>query len=401
MGIKKVYQSDNGFPVKVWTEGLDKGVVEQLLNVSLIPFIHNHVAVMPDAHVGMGCTIGTVIPTHKAIIPAAVGVDIGCGMMAAKTNITAKDLPDNLSAIRNNIERIIPLGPGRYHHKEYSLSKTKNQFISQREVDQFLKNDPNEMFDITTEKWREQMGSLGGGNHFIEICVDEDDFIWVMLHSGSRGIGNKIGMTFIRKAKEDMRIHQVNLPDKNLSYFSEGTRHFNDYVKAVTWAQEYASINRRVMMTLIFRQLEYYFHNVRVNEQSINCHHNYVKKEHHYGETIWVTRKGAIRAREDDMGIIPGSMGTKSYIVKGKGNKESFHSCSHGAGRRMSRTQAFKKFTMNDLKKQTTGVEMQRRKAIIDEIPEAYKDIDQVMKDQDDLVDVIHTLKQIVNVKGD
>ena len=200
MGIKKVYQSDNGFPVKVWTEGLDKGVVEQLLNVSLIPFIHNHVAVMPDAHVGMGCTIGTVIPTHKAIIPAAVGVDIGCGMMAAKTNITAKDLPDNLSAIRNNIERIIPLGPGRYHHKEYSLSKTKNQFISQREVDQFLKNDPNEMFDITTEKWREQMGSLGGGNHFIEICIDEDDFLWVMLHSGSRGIGNKIGMTFIRKA---------------------------------------------------------------------------------------------------------------------------------------------------------------------------------------------------------
>jgi tRNA-splicing ligase RtcB len=245
------------------------------------------------------------------------------------------------------------------------------------------------------------MGSLGGGNHFIEICVDEYDFIWVMLHSGSRGIGNKIGMTFIRKAKEDMRIHQVNLPDKNLSYFSEGTRHFNDYVKAVTWAQEYASINRRVMMTLIFRQLEYYFQNVRVNEQAINCHHNYVKKEHHYGESIWVTRKGAIRAREDDMGIIPGSMGTKSYSVKGKGNKESFQSCSHGAGRRMSRTQAFKKFTMDDLKKQTTGVEMQRRKAIIDEIPEAYKDIDQVMKDQDDLVDVIHTLKQIVNVKGD
>ena len=401
MGIKKVYQSDNGFLVKVWTEGLDKGAVEQLLNVSLIPFIHNHVAVMPDAHVGMGCTIGTIIPTHKAIIPAAVGVDIGCGVMAAKTNITAKDLPDNLSTIRKNIERIIPLGPGRYHHKEYSLSKTENQFVSQREVDQFLKNDPNEMFGITTEKWREQMGSLGGGNHFIEICVDEDDFIWVMLHSGSRGIGNKIGMTFIRKAKEDMRIHQVNLPDKNLSYFSEGTRYFNDYVKAVTWAQEYASINRRVMMTLIFRQLEYYFQNVRVNEQAINCHHNYVKKEHHYGESIWVTRKGAIRAREDDMGIIPGSMGTKSYIVKGKGNKESFQSCSHGAGRRMSRTQAFKKFTMDDLKKQTTGVEMQRRKAIIDEIPEAYKDIDQVMKDQDDLVDVIHTLKQIVNVKGD
>ena len=401
MGIKKVYQSGNGFPVKVWAEDLDKGAVKQLLNVSLIPFIHNHVAVMPDAHVGMGCTIGTVIPTHKAIIPAAVGVDIGCGMMAAKTNITAKDLPDNLSKIRNSIEKIIPLGPGRCHRKEYSLNKTKNQFVSHSEVNQFFKNDPDKMFGITTGKWREQIGSLGGGNHFIEICMDEDDFVWVMLHSGSRGIGNKIGMVFIGKAKEDMRIHQVNLPDKNLAYFSEGTEHFNDYVEAVAWAQEYAFINRRVMMTLIFGQLEYYFPQVRVEEQAINCHHNYVEKEHHYGESIWVTRKGAIRAKEDDMGIIPGSMGTKSYIIKGKGNKESFHSCSHGAGRRMSRKQAFNKFTMDDLEKQTPGVEMQRREAIIDEIPGAYKDIDQVMKDQEDLVTVIHTLKQIVNVKGD
>ena len=401
MAIKKVYESDNGFPVKVWAEDLDKGAIEQLLNVSSIPFIHNHVAVMPDAHVGMGCTIGTVIPTHKAIIPAAVGVDIGCGMMAAKTNITAKDLPDNLSKIRNSIEKIIPLGPGRCHQKEYSLNKIKNQFVSHSEVNQFFKNDPDKMFGITTGKWREQIGSLGGGNHFIEICMDEDDFVWVMLHSGSRGIGNKIGMVFIGKAKEDMRIHQVNLPDKNLAYFSEGTEHFNDYVQAIAWAQEYAFINRRVMMTLIFGQLEYYFPQVRIAEQAINCHHNYVEKEHHYGESVWVTRKGAIRAKENDIGIIPGSMGTKSYIVKGKGNKESFHSCSHGAGRRMSRKQAFNKFTMDDLEKQTPGVEMERRKAIIDEIPGAYKDIDRVMKDQEDLVDVIHTLKQIVNVKGD
>ena len=401
MTIKKVYETDNGFPVKVWAEDLDKGVVEQLLHVSLIPFIHNHVAVMPDAHVGMGCAIGTVIPTHKAIIPAAVGVDIGCGMMAVKTNITAKDLPDNLSKIRNSIEKIIPLGPGRCHQKEYSLNKTKNQFVSHSKVNQFFKNDPDEMFGITTRKWREQIGSLGGGNHFIEICIDEDNFMWVMLHSGSRGIGNKIGMVFIEKAKEDMRIHQVNLPDKNLSYFSEGTEHFNDYVEAVAWAQEYAFINRQVMMTLIFGQLECYFPQVRIEEQAINCHHNYVEKEHHYGKSVWVTRKGAIRANEDDMGIIPGSMGTKSYIVKGKGSKESFHSCSHGAGRRMSRKQALNKFTMDDLEKQTPGVEMQRRRAIIDEIPGAYKDIDQVMKDQEDLVNVIHTLKQIVNVKGD
>lgn len=401
MGIKKIYQEKNGFPVKVWTEDLDKNAEEQLLNISSMPFIHNHVAVMPDAHVGMGCTIGSVVPTHKAIIPAAVGVDIGCGMMAAKTNIKAKDLPDDLSKIRESIERTIPLGPGRCHQKEYDLDKIQNQFISHSKINQFFVNDPEKMFGVKTKKWRNQMGSLGGGNHFIEICLDEDDVVWVMLHSGSRGIGNKIGMEFIGKAKEDMRIHQVNLPDKDLAYFSEGTEHFDDYVKAVGWAQEYAFMNRRVMMTLIFGQLEYYFPQVRVEEQAINCHHNYVEKEYHYGENVWVTRKGAIRARENDMGIIPGSMGTRSYIVRGKGNQESFHSCSHGAGRRMSRRKAFDKFTMEDLEEQTLGVEMKRRNAIIDEIPGAYKDIDQVMKNQEDLVDIVHTLKQIVSVKGD
>ena len=401
MTIKKVYESVNGFPVKVWSEDLDRGAEKQLYNISLIPFIHSHIAVMPDAHVGIGCTIGSVIPTHRAIIPAAVGVDIGCGMMAAKTNIKAKDLPDNLSEIRNSIEKTIPLGAGRCHQKEYFLEKIQNQFVSQSMVSHFLRNDPNEMFSIVTTKWREQMGSLGGGNHFIEVCLDENDFVWVMLHSGSRGIGNKLGTIFIEKAKKDIKIHQANVPDKDLAYLSEGTQNFNDYVKAVAWAQEYASINRQVMMTLIFGQLEYYFPKIRFQQQAINCHHNYVEREHHFEKNVWVTRKGAIRAKKDDLGIIPGSMGTKSYIVKGKGNQESFHSCSHGAGRRMSRKQAFKKFTMDDLERQTLGVEMQRRKAIIDEIPEAYKDIDKVMKDQEDLVDVIHTLKQILNVKGD
>ena len=401
MAIKHVYESDSGFPVKVWADDLDEGAKKQLLNVSLMPFIHHHVAVMPDAHIGLGCTIGTVIPTHKAIIPAAVGVDIGCGMMATKTNITAKDLPENLSGIRNSIERTIPLGPGKFHQKEYSLRKINNQFISQNMVNQFLRKDPDVMFGVTTRTWREQMGSLGGGNHFIEICLDEEDYVWVMLHSGSRGIGNKLGTIFIEKAKKDIKIHQANVPDKDLAYLSEGTQNFNDYVKAVAWAQEYASINRQVMMTLIFGQLEYYFPKIRFQQQLINCHHNYVEKEHHFEKNVWITRKGAIRAKEDDFGIIPGSMGAKSYIVKGKGNQESFHSCSHGAGRRMSRKQAFKKFTMDDLERQTLGVEMQRRKAIIDEIPEAYKDIDKVMKDQEDLVDVIHTLKQILNVKGD
>lgn len=312
MTIKKVYKNNDGFPVKVWAEDLGKKAEEQLLNISSMPFIHNHVAVMPDAHVGMGCTIGSVVPTHKAIIPAAVGVDIGCGMMAAKTNIKAEDLPDKLSKIRNSIERAIPLGPGGCHQKEYYLDRIQNQFILQSEIDQILTSDPEEMFGVETRKWQKQMGSLGGGNHFIEVCLDEADFVWVMLHSGSRGIGNKIGMQFIGQAKEDMRVHQVNLPDKNLAYFSEGTDHFDDYVKAVGWAQEYASLNRQVMMTLIFGQLEHYFPQIRVEEQAINCHHNYVEKEYHYGASVWVTRKGAIRARENDRGIIPGSMGTKS-----------------------------------------------------------------------------------------
>ena len=409
MPIKKTYQEGDGFPVKVWAEDLDAIAVNQLRNLSSLPFIHNHVAVMADAHVGIGCTIGSVVPTHKAIIPAAVGVDIGCGMMAVQTNMNARDLPESLSKVRNSIERTIPLGPGACHQRKNDLNEIKNTFVTQAEVEQFLKSDPENSFGVKTKNWRKQMGSLGGGNHFIEVCLDEADSLWVILHSGSRGIGNRIGMEYISRAREDMRVHQVNLPDRDLAYFSEGTQGFDDYVRAVSWAQEYASLNRRVMMTLIMGQLEYYFPQicVAVEEETsplrkaVNCHHNYVEKEDHYGESVWVTRKGAIRAGENDMGIIPGSMGTRSYIVRGKGNAESFHSCSHGAGRRMSRKQAFKKFSMEDLENQTRGVEMTRRRAIIDEIPGAYKDIDRVMENQKDLVEVVHTLKQIINVKGD
>ncbi len=401
MTIKKTYQAPQGVPVKVWTKDLDKKAEEQLRNISSLPFIYSHVAVMPDAHLGIGCTIGSVIPTHQAIIPAAVGVDIGCGMMAATTNLKAKDLPDNLSKLRDSIERTIPLGPGTHHKKAVNLEGINNRFISQENINTFLEEDAEERFQVKTRNWREQLGSLGGGNHFIEICLDENDGVWVMLHSGSRGIGNRIGMAFIERAKKDMRTHLANLPDKNLAYLREGTQHFEDYVQAVGWAQEYASLNRRLMLTLIFGQLEQFFPKIRVEESAINCHHNYVERENHYGEEVWVTRKGAIRARENDWGIIPGSMGTSSYIVKGKGNPESFNSCSHGAGRRMSRKQAFQEFNMRDLEKQTQGVEMSRRKAIIDEIPSAYKNIDNVMADQKDLVDVAHTLKQILNVKGD
>lgn len=401
MPIKKTYQTAGGVPVKVWTEDLDKKAEEQLRNISSLPFIYSHVAVMPDAHLGIGCTIGSVIPTHKAIIPAAVGVDIGCGMMAARTNLDAKDLPDNLSILRNSIERAIPLGPGVHHQKAVKLEGINNRFISKDRINAFLKDDAEEWFKVKARKWREQLGSLGGGNHFIELCLDEADRVWVMLHSGSRGIGNRIGMTFIERAKKDMHVHQINLPDKNLAYLSEGTQNFNDYVEAVGWAQEYASLNRRLMMTLIFGQLEHYLPHIEVEDSAINCHHNYVARENHYGEEVWVTRKGAIRARENDWGIIPGSMGTRSYIVKGKGNAESFNSCSHGAGRRMSRKQAFREFNMQDLEEQTRGIEMSRRQAIIDEIPSAYKNIDTVMADQKDLVEVAHTLKQIINVKGD
>lgn len=394
-------------PKFIWADDVDVVTAEQINNISALPFVHHHVAIMADAHLGIGCTIGSVIPMKKAIVPATVGVDIGCGMMAVKTNWTADKLPDNLAVIRQAIERTIPLGMGPGHQNAPDIigdnSKAQNStFTSQSRLNWFFKqSDPESMWDIKAKNWMSQMGSLGSGNHFIEICLDEKDIVWVMLHSGSRGVGNAIGRKFIDKAKEDLAIRHIELPDNNLAWLSEGTQDFNDYIDAVEWAQEYATLNRRVMMQLIFGELEYYLPGVRAEGMVVNCHHNYVTQENHYGENVYITRKGAIRARMGDLGIIPGSMGTRSFIVRGKGNKESFNSCSHGAGRKMSRKQAKREFTMADLDSQTAGVELRRREAILDEIPGSYKDIDHVMSLQTDLVDVVHTLKQVLAVKGD
>lgn len=392
-------KSEQGTHVHVWAEDLHGAVRDQIENVAKMPFIHHHVAIMPDAHLGIGATIGSVVPTKGAIIPAAVGVDIGCGMMAVQTDLMAKDLPDSLSDLRHSIERGIPTGRGA--HRETAQSKN-HYFVSQSNINYFMKqSEPEDLWGIKAKNWMLQMGTLGGGNHFIEVCLDEEDRVWVMLHSGSRGVGNQIGRKYIALAKEDMKIHFINLPDQDLAYLSEGTQHFDEYWNAVQWAQEYAMLNRRIMMNLVFDQMWHYFPQMAVRSEVVNCHHNYVALENHYGSNVYVTRKGAIRARGGDVGIIPGSMGTRSYIVRGKGNQESFHSCAHGAGRAMSRRQAREIFTLADLEAQTVGVELRRRESIVDEIPGAYKDIDRVMELQKDLVEPIHTLKQVLCVKGD
>lgn len=389
--------------VHVWAEDLEENTRQQISNIATLPFIHHHVAVMPDAHYGIGSTVGTVIPTKKAIIPAAVGVDIGCGMMAVKTNIIADDiLEGELREIRENIERSVPTG--KYSHVNPYEAKSRWCFARQSEIGYFRKqSEPESFWDIKAKKWQEQLGTLGSGNHFIEICLDENDEVWVMLHSGSRGVGNAIGRKFIDRAKEDMITYHIadQLVDPNLAYLSEGTANFKEYWDALNWTQEYASLNRRIMMNLVFEQLERVYPKLKAGDEVVNCHHNYTALENHYGENVYVTRKGAIRARGRDLGIIPGSMGTRSYIVRGKGKQESFHSCSHGAGRAMSRRAAKDKFTLSDLDAQTRGVEIRRRQEIVDEIPGAYKDIDRVMELQKDLVEPVHTLKQIICVKGD
>ena len=413
MPIKKIHNKKGKVPVKIWTNDLDEASLKQLTQVSELPFIYKHVAVMPDAHLGKGCTIGSVIPTRKAIIPAAVGVDIGCGMMAVKTNLTSDQLSgfttDALKSIRMGIESGVPLGAGGAHaSRRVSTFQARIPFTSageapdlERELKEILDKHPKVLQKAGSDKWYRQIGSLGSGNHFIEICLDENEAVWVMLHSGSRGTGNRFGTYFIELAKKDMRAHHIHTPNVDLAYLSEGTEYFDDYVQAVFWSQAYASLNRRRMMEIVFNVLLKNFPDVIATDQVINCHHNYVEKENHFGEEVFITRKGAIRAGAGDLGIIPGSMGTRSFIVRGKGNPESFHSCSHGAGRRMSRTQARKSFTLADLEAQTEGVELNRRKSILDEIPGAYKDIDEVMQNQSDLVEPVHTLKQIICVKGD
>lgn len=386
-------------PVKIWTNDIDSAAKRQLANVASLPFIHHHIAAMPDVHLGRGATIGSVIATHKAIIPAAVGVDIGCGMLACQLSLTANDIDEkSLQKVFHQISRDVPVGRNQ-HKDDRALVNAARPF--EPSLTAMTQKHPGLLQSFGRfSNWINQMGTLGGGNHFIEICLDESNRVWLMLHSGSRGIGNGLADYFIELARKDMERLMINLPDRDLAYFREGTEYFDDYVGAVHWAQEYAYQNRQSMLDLILSGMRRHLPEFTVLNEVVNCHHNYVTIEHHYGEDVYVTRKGAIRAREGDLGIIPGSMGAKSFIVRGKGNAESFTSCAHGAGRRMSRTAAEQQFTQEDLIKQTEGVICRKDKRVIDEIPGAYKDIGQVMENQSDLVEVLHTLKQVVCVKG-
>ncbi|HIE00812.1 MAG TPA: RtcB family protein [Thiotrichaceae bacterium] len=398
MPIKRVL-STGRFPVKIYTDDIESEAAQQLHELSTLPFIHKHVAAMPDVHVGIGATIGSVIPTKGAIIPAAVGVDLGCGMSAVQLSLMASDLPDNLYGIRSKIEEAVPVGFNQHDNPVLESTLLKKM---REQLDELLQKHPTL---ITMKKhfddWQLQVGTLGSGNHFIELCLDENQAVWVMLHSGSRGLGNLIGRYFIGLAKKDMEKWFISLPNKDLAYFPEGTEHFNDYWQAVMWAQEYARVNREQMMRLILEALSHVdLPPFEITGEAISCHHNYVALENHYKSNIFLTRKGAISARSGEWGIIPGSMGTKSYIVKGKGNPESFCSCSHGAGRRMGRKEAKRRFSTEDMITQTQGVECRKDEGVIDEIPAAYKPIDEVMANQNDLVEIVHTLKQVVCIKG-
>jgi tRNA-splicing ligase RtcB len=396
---------EGGRHVKMWTRGVpvDEQAKAQLQNIARMPFVHSHLAVMPDVHLGKGATVGSVIATKGAIIPAAVGVDIGCGMMAVQTTLKAKDLPESLAALRSRIERAVPHGSvtvrGRAHKGSWGITPdsvvTRWKALAERH-DAIVVKQPK----LATKEPHKQLGTLGGGNHFIEICLDTEQTVWVMLHSGSRGIGNLIGQLFIELARKDMKKHFINLPDRDLAYLVEGTEHFDDYVEAMTWAQDYAAENRRAMMDSVLRVMREELRAFQLGEVAVNCHHNYCTHETHFGEDLIVTRKGAVSAKKGELGIIPGSMGARSYIVRGLGNPESFESCSHGAGRVMSRTAAQKRFTVEDHIAATEGVECRKDKDVIDETPAAYKDIDAVMAAQRDLVEVAYTLKQVLCVKG-
>lgn len=398
---------EGGSPLKLWNRGVvfEDAAIQQMKNVAKLPFIHKHVAAMPDCHWGLGATVGSVIATKGAIVPAAVGVDIGCGMCAWRISVKADQLPDSLAAIRAGIERAVPHG------------RTNNGGAGDRGAWGEPPDDINDRWTILWDRYRKivakhpkaqafntgnHLGTLGTGNHFIEVCLDENDDVWVMLHSGSRGPGNKIGSYFIERAKEEMRRWHIDkfLPDQDLAYLVEHTELLDDYVEAVGWAQEFAWQNRLAMMEATIEALRKHLPPFVVTEEAINCHHNYIAKEHHHGANVWITRKGAVRAREGDLGIIPGSMGTGSFIVRGLGNPDSFCSCSHGAGRAMSRGQAKKLISVEDHIKATEGIECRKDADVIDESPAAYKDVGAVIAAQTDLIEVVHRLRQIVNVKG-
>jgi tRNA-splicing ligase RtcB len=392
----------NGVPIKAWVEGVpfDPKARDQVKRVASMPFVFRHVAVMPDVHAGIGATVGSVIATTRAIVPAAVGVDIGCGMIAQQLSLRASDLPDDLKPLRTAIERAVPHGgpgmKGAWRDVPARVASAWNQLEEGYRA--ICAKHPAIEHDYTAV----HLGTLGTGNHFVELCIGEDDAVWVMLHSGSRGIGNRVGSYFIERARNEMLALDRQLPDRDLAYFDEGTSGFDDYVAAVGWAQRFAATNRELMMD---GALEALARSGKLppftrGESAVNCHHNYVAREHHFGEDVWVTRKGAVRAGEGDLGIIPGSMGARSFIVRGKGNPDSFCSCSHGAGRLMSRTEAKKRFTVADHASATAAVECRKDEGVIDETPMAYKPIDAVMAAQEDLVEVVHTLRQVVCVKG-
>ena len=408
MASYDLIETDGGVPIKAWTRGVavEDAARKQLANIAKLPIVFHHVAAMPDVHFGIGATVGSVVPTERAIIPAAVGVDIGCGMMAVETTLAASQLPDTLRPLRTAIEHAVPHGRtasggrgdrGAWHDIPAASAAAWHELAPGYEqlVDRHKAlghgNDVN------------HLGTLGTGNHFIEVCLDERDRVWFMLHSGSRGVGNRIGTYFIDLARDDMKRHLRNLPDANLAYLEEGTRHFRDYVAAVGWAQRFARTNRDLMMASVVaaaRGPDVGLPPFELGELAVNCHHNYVEREHHFGKDVFVTRKGAVRAGLGELGIIPGSMGARSFIVRGKGERESFCSCSHGAGRAMSRGEARRRFTLDDHARATEGVECRKDAAVIDETPGAYKPIDAVMAAQADLVDVVHELRQVVCVKG-
>lgn len=399
-------KAEGAFPVKMWTRGVpvDDKARAQLARAAQMPFIFRHVAAMPDVHVGIGATVGSVIPTKGAVIPAAVGVDIGCGMMAARTSLMASDLPDNLEGVRAAIEKAVPVGRvmNRSKRDTGAWGDPPPEIVDAwatiaARFGQIVAKYPR----LAKTNNLVHLGTLGTGNHFIEVCLDTEQRVWVMLHSGSRGVGNAIGSYFIELAKQDMRKWHINLPDQDLAYFPEGTDHFDDYVEAVGWAQDYAALNRRMMMANVIRAIRTVIAKPFDAElEAVNCHHNYVTRENHFGENVLVTRKGAVRAAKGVLGIIPGSMGAKSFIVRGLGNPESFDSCSHGAGRVMSRTEAKKQVSLAEHIADTAGVACRKDEGVIDESPRAYKPIEAVMAAQADLVEIVHTLKQVVCVKG-
>lgn len=397
----------NHFPhgrVFSWTSGveLDDQTTEQAYATSMLKYVYKHVALMPDAHLGIGATVGSVLPLKGAVVPAAVGVDIGCGMMARRLpGLPLKDMGDSeLRKARLAIEAAVPVGKAHHNSIPEAVSREWYKLDSQAVYKDLILKDVGE-----GRSPHRQLGTMGGGNHFLELCLDETGGAWIMLHSGSRGIGNRIGRHFIARAKRECERWGVDLPHRDLSYLPEDTPHFEQYIKAVHWAQEYARINREMMMLQALDALWklgglWSWDNSLSGESIVQCHHNYIARENHFGENVWVTRKGAVRAREGDLGIIPGSMGAKSFIVRGKGNPMSFNSCSHGAGRRMSRTKAKEMYTASDLEAATSGIECRKDIGVVDEIPHAYKSIDAVMAAQEDLVEVVHTLRQIVNIKG-